>query len=120
MPDMRLPGEGDTKQILRVRERVCCDNCGEPADEKHTYLLPNARRNPKSAGYGKDEISWCSDHEVFSCDACRKLQFRGRPPQEGYEWCATFSLFDRDGKPTRFVHMFLRWVDHETLSIEAA
>lgn len=98
-----LKGEGEFKLVERRRVRHEC-NCGEPADERHSYLLPNARRNPQSSGYGRDDISWCSDHEVFTCAACRP---RGHQPDvSGYEWCATFKLGNG-----RFDHMFLTWVE---------
>jgi hypothetical protein len=96
-----LPGEGDTKLVERTRVRIECEQCGEPATKKHTYLLPGARRNPASSAYGRDDCSWCSDHEAFTCDDCRQ------PRPDGYEWCSTFSA-----RPS-FAHMFLRWSERE-------
>ena len=102
--EINLPGEGDVELVRRTRVRVECENCGEYADQRHTYLLPNARRNPASSGYGGDDISRCSDHEYFSCAACRKQYWHDHePPQQGYEWCGTYSI----GK--QFAHLFLRW-----------
>lgn len=101
----KLKGEGEIKIVRRERVRVECWDCGELADQKHTYLLPNARANPQSTAYGRDDISWCSDKHIFTCAACRP---RGREPNvDGYRWCSTFGLGD-----ARFDHMFLTW--HET------
>jgi hypothetical protein len=116
---MVLPGEGDTEVIERTRVRIECENCGEPADQRHTYLVPNARRNPQSSAYGQDDCSWCSDHEVFSCKKCRDAEWRGHEPKvDGYEWCSTFSVGER------FAHMFLRWSEKKlsmtTMKNEAA
>lgn len=99
-----LPGEGDRKIVERTRVRVECEQCGEGAVKKHTYLLPNARRNPASSAYGRDDCSWCSDHETFTCGSCAK------PRPDGFEWCSTFSLSPEN---TRFAHMFLRWDERE-------
>ena len=109
--DFSLPGEGETKTVTRTRVRIECEQCGEPATKRHTYLLPNARINPASSGYGGDDISWCSDHEAFACDACPEPSF------DGYRWCGTFSVApDR----LRFAHMFLRWSDREVKETEDA
>lgn len=97
-----LKDEGETKVVIRTLTRVGCENCGEPADQQHTYVLPNARRNPKSSAYGRDDISWCSDHEIFTCEACRAENNGREPPAAGYEWCSTF-------KSDQFAHMFLKW-----------
>ena len=103
-----LKGEGDIQIIKRERVRIECEFCGEPADERHTYLLPNARRNPGSSAYRHDDCTWCSDHEVFTCADCRKSEFLGHAPSaEGFEWCSTFALSDR------FAHMFLHWKEIE-------
>jgi len=95
-----LKGEGEVKIVRRVRTRVECEQCGEPADFRYTYLLPNARSNPASKAYGKDDCSWCSDAETFGCQAC----YGDREPlMEGYRWCSTFTA------GPRFAHMFLVW-----------
>ncbi len=76
-------------------ERILCDYCGEnPADQKHTYLLPGARINPDSAAFGRDDCSWCSDHEAFSCQPCRSRMRTRHPDVEGYGKCSTF-FFER-------------------------
>lgn len=114
----KIKGEGETKLVRRTKVRVECDNCGEPADQRHTYLLPNARRNPASSAYGGDDVSWCSDKELFSCEECRSLPnwYNKRPPTpEGYETCSTFSLkdFKTGVMSNRFAHMFLVWREEE-------
>ena len=110
---MLIPGEGDKVIVERTRVRVGCGNCGEPAVARHTFLLPNARRNPASSAYGRDDCSWCSDHEESTCGDCP----RPRPRPDGYEWCSTFTI-----KPDnlRFAHMFLRWDERELTPEQAA
>lgn len=83
------------KREIEDDERVLCDLCGEnPADQKHTYLLPRARVDPDSSAYGRDDISWCSDEESFSCPKCRAKEQTRHPPMRGYEQCSTF-FYDR-------------------------
>ena len=104
----KLDKEGDIKVVVKTNTRVKCEFCRKPADEKHTYLLPNARSNPKSSGYKKDDLSWCSDKKVFTCDNCRVENFRGsHPVLNGYEICSTFGVGER------FAHMFLEWSEME-------
>ncbi len=108
----KIKGEGEFQLVRRVRERVGCDECGEVADRRHSYLLHNSRSNRASSGYGKDDISWCSDLELFSCETCRKKWSYARPPApDGYSESSTFSLRDfKTGEPSdRFAHMFLKW-----------
>ena len=91
---------GDQKTIrYECLERVC-NECGEPATKKITFLLENCRRNPASKAYGRDDCSWCEDDCVFSCDEHAE-EIRRKPP-EGMSWC---SIFPRD----KFKHMFLYW-----------
>lgn len=106
-----LPGEGDAETVVRVNTRKECENCGEPAHFRHTYLLPNARRNPESSAYRRDDCSWCSDHELFDCRECYIARGSREPRAEGYEWCSTFS----NGK---FPHMFLYWRELSPLEIK--
>lgn len=89
--------EGDVKIVTYIAAQYECQVCFEPATQKHTYLLPNSRSNPASSGYGKDDISWCSDKEAFTCAEHKK------PNLEGYRWCSTFT------KGERFNHMFFYW-----------
>lgn len=96
-----LKGEGDTKLIRKTRVRIECENCGEPAMKRHTFLLDNARRNPASSAYRRDDCTWCSDAEVFTCDTCKPAT------PHGYDMCSTFSVCER------FTHMFLRWQEKE-------
>lgn len=105
MSAFTLPGEGDKKIVERTRVREECEQCGEPATKKHTYLLEgDARRNPASSAYGRDDCSWCSDYEAFTCNDC------GQPRVDGYRWCSTFKVTPDN---TRFAHMFLRWSERE-------
>lgn len=100
IPDV-LVGEGEVQIIKRTRVRIECDECGEPAVYRHTYLLPDARRNPASSAYRHDDCSWCSDHESFTCKTCKQ------PSIDGYGWCSTFTA--RRG----FEHMFLKWKEEK-------
>ena len=93
-----LPGEDEIKTIKKRRVRQECDVCGEPAHYKHTFLFDNARRNPASSAYGRDDCTWCSDAHRFVCKEHKKDE---APPQEGLFWCSTFPASER------FSHMFL-------------
>lgn len=101
LPAIVLKGEGEIKFVKRRAVRIPCAQCGEDAVRRHSYLLPNARRNPASSAYGGDDVSWCSDHDEFTCLAC--FPEGKHPTVEGYEWCSLFSASDR------FAHMFLKW-----------
>lgn len=97
-----LPGEGETKTITKTRYRVECEECGDPAHFKHSYLLAgDCRANPASSAYGRDDCTWCSDHEAFTCKTCKM------PTVDGYSWCSTFPA------TARFAHMFLHWSERE-------
>ena len=94
-----LPGEGESRTTTEIRQRIICDECGEPAHFKHSYLLGgNARANPASSAYQQDDCSWCEDERRFTCKTCK------RPPVDGYSWCSTFPAKEQ------FKHMFLKWV----------
>lgn len=97
----RLPGEGNIATIKRIRRRKVCENCGEPAHFKHTFLVPNGRTNPASNAYGRDDCSRCQDAEQFSCNnpACKRELSR----KDNYNWCATFPAIEG------YAHMFLYW-----------
>jgi len=96
-----LPGEGEIKVIKQIRRRRTCDNCGAGAYYKLTFLLPNARTNPSSKAYGKDDCTWCEDEHQFSCKDANCL--RKMRHMEGYDWCAQFPALEK------FAHMFLYW-----------
>ncbi len=95
-----LKGEGEVTSYIKVRRE--CEECEEYAVWRFTYLLPNARSNPASKAYGRDDCSWCSDTEEFYCavhgDEARR---RGHTP-DGYRQCSYFPCEER------FAHMFLR------------
>ena len=91
---------GEVIEITKTCVERGCDECGESARYKHTYLLKGTRSNPASSAYGKDDCSWCEDECSYSCEEHKELVRRNIP--DGYVWCSTFS---RD----RFEHMFLYW-----------
>lgn len=76
---------GDTRTTIEVYCRHECEACGAPAEMRHSFLLPNPRRNPASSAYGKDDISWCSDGESFTCMTCPE------PRLDGMEWSGSQS-----------------------------
>lgn len=93
-----LPGEGDEQIITRYRIRRSCDKCGEPAHYRHSFLFENYRRNPASKAYGKDDCTWCSDIDVFTCRVCTP-----DTPHGCERGATTFPA------SARFAHMFLEW-----------
>lgn len=107
--DDKLPGEGDTKIVRRVRVRRECESCGEPAVYLNTYLMPAARTNPASSAYRRDDCTFCSDHDEYLCGDCQRSAKRTLVP-DGYGECSTFSV------SARFAHLFLEWKDHEVPS----
>lgn len=88
--------------VTRERyERRECEVCEEvDADYVVSFLLLNARTNPASKGYGRDDLSWCADAKTYACAKC-KDKARDDPP-EGMSWCATFT-------GERFPHMIHHW-----------
>jgi len=79
---------------------IACENCGEEATRKLTFLLHGARSNPHSTAYRHYDCSRCEDAAVFVCEECCN---HGRSYEkfapEGMEWCAAFPK-------TNFPHMF--------------
>lgn len=98
-----LPGEGETKMIRQVQTRQTCEECGEPAYHRLTFLLVGARSNPASSAYGRDDCTWCSDHEMFSCREHETKIRRDTERERTYTWCSSFPATDG------FKHMFLYW-----------
>jgi hypothetical protein len=97
-----LPGEGDMKTITMKQLRKECGQCGEPAHFKQSYLVAgNPRGNRASSAYGRDDCSWCSDHEEYLCRTCKA------PSVDGYEQCSKFPAINR------FKHMFLYWYEEK-------
>ena len=99
----------EVKYFKKTRCCHCCDVCGEVADFRLSFLTPNARCNPASSGYQKDDVSWCSDAEIFVCGAHQHNYTL--PP--GLEWCGTFPLIS-------FPHMGLYWHEVEFTPVTAA
>lgn len=92
-----LPGEGDVMvyEVRKVRHQ--CEECGELAHYKHTFLRDNARHNPMSEAYGRDDCSWCEDACRYVCREHKDV----RTAPEGMRWCSTFAAIGR------FAHMFI-------------
>lgn len=99
-----LKGEGEVRITKEIRRRHGCEECGEPATHKHTYLLVDARRNPQSKGYRKDDLTWCEDDARYACEEHMVL-VRRQPHERGtaMEWCATFDA------AKLYPHMLLYW-----------
>lgn len=96
-----LPGEGETQTVYRKRLRHECEVCGELAHVRHTFLLLDARRNPASSGYRRDDLSFCSDESLYSChEHAREVE---RMAPDGMRWSASMYATER------FAHMFLYW-----------
>ena len=108
MADVKLPGEGEVKLVRRERVRIECENCGEPADRLHNFQLPNSRRNPASAAYGRDDVSRIADRSMHACTTC--YPDRKYPQIDGYEWSGCYT------DPERYPHLFLRWMETEVAS----
>lgn len=92
----KLPGEGDRRTRTEERARRPCD-CGEVAHYCFTYLLPNARTNRASRGYGRDDLTWCADARRFARKHCP------RPTVDGMEHCG------RASADSPLAHLFLVW-----------
>src|SRR5258708_31472175 len=86
----KLPEVGEIRSTTEMWKQRACDECGEPAVYEQTYLLKNARRNPDSSAYGKDDCSYCSDTNAWACKIHADM-IRSNPPQ-GYEECSRFDL----------------------------
>lgn len=111
----KLNGEGEVEFVRRERVRRGCDYCGEPAFYRNTYLddgATGARRNPASSAYGRDDCSWCSDHDDYCCPECHQKNLTDNVPG-GFHWCSTFQA-------DRFPQMFLEWKDTIVEKVEAA
>ena len=81
---------GDRETVTYIWEWQECYECGWPAAWRVTFLLPNCRSNPASSGYGRDDVSWCSDAELY---ACRKHEGKARREHpNGCGWCSSFPL----------------------------
>lgn len=101
-----LPNEGKVVHIERTYHRRECDECAEPAHFKVTFLLDNARRNPASSAYGRDDCSWCEDDVAY---ACHEHKDRVRlEPRDGYIRNSVFPATEC------FAHLFLTTTDKET------
>ena len=95
---MKLGEIRTTTEICKEQE---CEVCGEPAKYQHTFLLQNARSNPCSSAYRKDDCSWCSDEDKYACEEHKEEVRRDTPG--GMSPCATFP------RNERFEHLFLYW-----------
>lgn len=49
-------------------EPIPCGKCPAPSTRIMSFLYDDYRRNPASSAYGKDDCSWCSDHDAFGCE----------------------------------------------------
>ena len=90
---------GDIKTESFIRCWRECQLCELPARYRHSFLLPNSRSNPESRGYGKDDISWCSDDEMFACEEHKRDV---ENCHNTMEWAGTYTL-------SNFKHMGFYW-----------
>lgn len=97
-----LPGEGKVETETYQWERHLCNECGEPAHYKCTFLYEGYRTNRASSAYGHDDCSWCVDEYAFACEKHR-VEVRDNPP-DGMVECSVFPASER------FAHMFLHKV----------
>ena len=71
---------------IRITKEVCqwkeCEECGNPAKYLITFLFEHFRGNPASKAYQRDDCSWASDLDVFSCEDCRRTLSRA---PKGYD-----------------------------------
>lgn len=101
-PDVRKLNVGDIKTTVEQLVEHECLVCEKPAEYQLTFLLPNARTNPDSAAYGKDDASWCSDHSEYACEDHKQVVRSNTESTRKMEWCSTFP---RVGYP----HLFTQW-----------
>jgi len=95
--------EGDAFEMIKTCKRQECEECGELATVKHTFLYSNARTNPASKAYRHDDCSWCADDVIYLCEECNKNKSRYNYEKEKeMEWCSTFNY-------VRMPHLFLFW-----------
>ena len=94
-----LKGEGDIRTTVATRMRKTCEECGELAHYKHSFLYEGMRSNRASSAYGRDDCSWCSDVDVFTCKKCRPTTPDGCDPRS-----SRLEIGERS------THMFLEWV----------
>ncbi|HDY88492.1 MAG TPA: hypothetical protein ENH82_10345 [bacterium] len=80
---------GDTKTETFIRKWHECQFCELPARYRIGFTLPNARSNPASSGYGKDDISWCSDDQMYACEEHKK---QIEHCHDTMIWCSTIQL----------------------------
>ena len=96
-----LKGEGEVRITKERCYRRICGQCDEPATHRLSFLLDGARRNPASKAYGRDDCSWCSDEDRYSCKS--HVEDVRRAPPEGMGWCSTFDCVKL------YPHMLLYW-----------
>lgn len=93
--------EGKIRTIKQICKRETCEQCGKPATWQLTFLLKNARSNPASKAYGRDDCSYCSDEKMFVCDKCAEDKYKIARDLD-MDWCSAFPF-------KNFRHLFLNW-----------
>jgi len=103
---------GITRTIKQSLNRKRCEfgdydfgegyiDCEKPATHRLTYLRPNARGDPQSTAFHRDDSSRCSDQDVFVCDEHKEYKYKIEK-ELGLVWCASFGY-------ERFKNMFEWW-----------
>jgi len=108
------------KVEVRIQKKVkrCCEWCDAKATKKLCFLTPNYRNNPASSAYGRDDCSWCSDYEAYTCDKVECISEAKDHKPEGFIDAAVFHITSE-----RFKHMAYAWEEiskPETLVYAAA
>ena len=99
------PKIGDTRVYVETLEGRECQECGERADYRISFLLEGFRSDPASSAYGKDDCTWCSDLDFYACEA-HKSQAAGEAPIGFDRGASIWSI-------KKFPHFGVEWVRRE-------
>ena len=99
---------GPRMMVTYEYQRKECGLCGNPATHKMTFLLENARRNPASSAYGRDDCSYCSDSFKYCCEE-HKEQVRNHEAPNGMEWCSDFYVGKNEDGTERNLDSVCEW-----------
>ncbi len=92
---------GDIRVIRQIAQWRECEGCGKPAKYRLTFLLQDFRSNPASKAFGRDDCSWISDLDIYSCENCKHTL--SQSPHGYNSGCGCFPLI-------KFKHMGFYWI----------